>query len=248
MPIDHRPSTIDWFQDWFADARYLELYGHRDDEEANELVTLIEEVTGVDKNRKVLDIACGAGRHLIAFARRGYTNLSGQDLSATLIEEAKREAGNCRIQFSVRDMRDPIPERYDLVLNIFTSFGYFATDDENEHIIANCGEALSSGGHFVLDYLNTSYVKEHLVTEDEKILESGTHVRQKREIRDGRVIKHITFDDGTEFIESVRLYTHEELMQMFDRARLQIKATYGSYTGEPYDAARSHRLIMIAQK
>lgn len=241
-------STGIWYKDWFADPRYIELYGHRDEIEADELVTLIEETIGVDKECRVLDVACGAGRHLIAFARRGYTNLSGQDLSPTLIEEAKREAGTCPINFSVRDMRDPIPERYDLILNIFTSFGYFATDDENEHIIANCGEALSPGGHFVLDYLNTPYVIAHLIGEDERILESSTHVRQKREIRDGRVIKHITFDDGTEFIESVRLYTHEELMQMFDRARLQIKATYGSYTGEPYDAARSHRLIMIAQK
>jgi hypothetical protein len=49
-PINYRLSTINWFQDWFADPRYLELYGHRDDEEANELVTLIEEVTGADKN------------------------------------------------------------------------------------------------------------------------------------------------------------------------------------------------------
>lgn len=246
MQSDH--STGTWYKDWFADQRYIELYGHRDDVEADELVTLIEQTIGVDKERRVLDVACGAGRHLISFARRGYTNLSGQDLSSTLIEEAKREAGNCPIQFSVRDMRDPIPERYDLILNIFTSFGYFATDEENEHIIANCGEALSPGGYFVLDYLNTPYVKEHLITEDEKVLESGTRVRQKREIRDGRVIKHISFDDGTEFIESVRLYTHEELMQMFDHAQLRIKATYGSYTGEPYDVAHSNRLIIIAQK
>jgi SAM-dependent methyltransferase len=242
--MDARP----WYQDWFADKRYLELYGHRDDEEAGQLVTLIEEATGVDKNRKVLDIACGAGRHLIAFARRGYTNLSGQDLSPTLIAQAQADAGHCQIAFSVRDMRDPIPGMYDLILNIFTSFGYFATDEENEHVILNCAAALPAGGHFVLDYLNAKHVSSHLVAHDKKQLASGEHVRLERHIHEGRVIKHITFADGAEFIESVRLYESQEIEQMFTRAKLYIKTRVGSYEGQPFDEVHSPRLILIAEK
>ena len=241
-------SDIDWYKDWFADPRYLELYEHRNDKEADELVTLIEQVTGENKDRKVLDIACGAGRHLIAFARRGYTHLYGQDLSPTLIAEAHKEAGKCSIEFSVRDMRDPIPGVYDLILNIFTSFGYFATDEENEHVVLNCAAALTIGGYFVLDYLNAKHVMSHLVAHNEKQLPSGEHVRLDRHIQDGRVIKHITFADGAEFIESVRLYESQEIEQMFIRAGLFITGRFGSYDGTPFNDVRSPRLILIAEK
>jgi SAM-dependent methyltransferase len=244
LPLAPRP----WFQDWFADPRYLELYEHRNDKEAHELVTLIEQVTGENKDRKVLDVACGAGRHLIAFARRGYTNLYGQDLSPTLIEEAKQEANNWPINFSVRDMRDPIPGTYDLILNIFTSFGYFATDEENEHVIMNCAAALPVGGHFVLDYLNAAYLARHLVAHNEKQLPSGEHVLLDREILQRRVVKRITFADGAEFIESVQLYESEEIEQMFVRAQLITKARFGSYGGEAFDRLESSRLILIAEK
>ena len=237
-----------WYRDWFADPRYLELYQHRDELEANALVTLIENIAGIDNNRKILDVACGAGRHLIAFAQRGYHHLYGQDLSPTLINEARKEAGDCQIQFTVRDMRDPIPESYDLILNIFTSFGYFATDVENAHVIENCSRALLPQGNFVLDYLNTGYLRQHLVAHDEKKLPSGSAVRQDREIIDDRVVKRITFEDGKEFIESVRLYKREEIERMFSGAHLEIVGCFGSYTGDAYDELHSHRLIMIGKK
>lgn len=249
--MDIRPSPLaprPWYESWFEDKRYLELYEHHDEQEADELVSLIEHTLGIEKHRKILDVACGAGRHLIAFAKRGYRNLHGYDLSPTLIEEGRTAAKSYPITFTVRDMREPIEGHYDLILNIFTSFGYFATDEENERVIVHAARALTEHGCFILDYLNRQYVMAHLVRTDERKLPGGQYVYQRREIIGGRIMKHITFDDGTEFIESVRLYEKAEIEAMFARAGLVTKAAYGSYDGEIYDATRSPRLILFGCK
>lgn len=242
------PSAIDWYRDWFADPRYSELYEHRNEQEADELVTLIESVTQINKEYCVLDVACGAGRHLLAFAKRGYANLFGQDLSPTLIAEAASVTTGYPITFSERDMRDTIAGKFDIILNIFTSFGYFSTDEENERVIANCAGALSPGGYFVLDYFNAVYIRMHLVADDVKILSGGMRVKQHRVVEGNRVTKKITFSDGAEFIESVRLYDKEEIEGMFAKYGLATTAVFGSYSGDGFNAAVSPRLILIAQK
>src|ERR1043165_2289153 len=142
-----------WYKDWFADERYLALYKHRNTAEAEQLLDLIERTVTPPKDSVILDLACGAGRHSIALAKRGYTHITGIDLSSTLIKKAKEAAKEATVQVSFieSDMRSFLGQ-YDLILNLFTSFGYFEDDKNNEALIRHVGESLCEGGHFILDF------------------------------------------------------------------------------------------------
>src|SRR5436190_20649919 len=126
-----------WYKDWFRDANYRTVYEHRDENEAEASIELIEHVLGRDVHRRVLDLACGSGRHALSFARRGYIDVTGIDLSPTLLAEARHSAEfeGLPVRFFERDMRDIPEERFDLTLNLFTSFGYFESDEENAAVI-----------------------------------------------------------------------------------------------------------------
>ena len=244
----------EWYKDWFADERYLTLYKNRNNDEASEALDLIERTTSVDKTAAILDLACGAGRHSINLAKRGYNNITAIDLSPTLIREAIKQA-KCeavKINFIQQDMRE-ISGSYDLVINLFTSFGYFDSDEENGSVIERVANSLRKNGFFVLDFLNANLLEKNLIPHDKIVMnESGETVDLLREIRDGRVEKKIRIsnNDGTatEFHESVRLFHLNELSKMFTDSRLHITSIFGNYDGSPFEEGSSPRLILVAQK
>ncbi|MFI5264009.1 MAG: class I SAM-dependent methyltransferase [Candidatus Kapaibacterium sp.] len=242
----------EWYKDWFADERYLALYRHRNTQEASLALDLIEKATGIAKDVAILDLACGAGRHSINLAKRGYINITGIDLSSTLIREAihTAEAEGLKINFKEQDMRF-FEGRYDLIMNLFTSFGYFAVDRENEEVILRVGKCLNPNGFFVIDFFNAALLCEGVLAHDEKVLPSGEHVEQFREIRHGRVEKKIIIrsESGSkEFHESVRLFQLSDFEKMFAKAELQIVHQFGDYSGTPFDEGSSPRLFLVAKK
>ena len=241
-----------WYKDWFADERYLALYRHRNSEEASKALDLIESCAEISKDSAILDLACGAGRHSINLAKRGYKNITGIDLSPTLIREAKKnaEAEGVRVDFKEQDMRQ-ISGSYDLIINLFTSFGYFSTDTENEEVIVGVGQCLKPSGYFVLDFFNNLMVCNTLSPHDETVLVSGEKVELFREIRNGRVVKKIIIHSeggSKEFHESVRLFELQDFEKMFMNAGLTIKRKFGDYNGTQFDEGSSPRLILVAQK
>ncbi len=249
-----------WFREWFRDENYSVVYDHRDEDEAEYLLDLVERVTGDDKTRRVLDLACGSGRHAISLARRGYPDVIGVDLSPTLLREAQEEATRVgvHIKFLEQDMRElKLDGPFDLVLNVFTSFGYFESDQENEKVIKAVSRLLSPNGVFVLDFFNADWVRTHLVAHDERILPDRKRLEQTRWIEGGRVEKRMLIRgnaheksgaDAQEFLESVRLYSLEDFRKMFESAGLKLNSMAGNYTGAPFDAERSPRLIMFVSK
>jgi SAM-dependent methyltransferase len=244
---------MSWYRDWFLDANYSVVYEHRDDREAEQVIDLIELTIGLDRKRRVLDVGCGSGRHSILFASRGYSDVTGIDLSRALLDEARNssEKLGLTIQFLERDMRDLPKEKFDLAVNLFTSFGYFDKDEENASVIQSVAEVLNRGGYFVIDFLNSQFVRKHLVAHDERLLPGGMRLEQSRWIEDGRVEKRLLIRNGEEaheYIESVRLFELKDFERMFQDAGLQIHHQFGDYTGEPFDADRSKRLILFAKK
>ncbi len=181
-----------WYEDWFADEHYLALYKHRNSEEASQALDLVERSVTISKNSPILDLACGAGRHSIGLAKRGYTNITAVDLSPILLKEAEKSAKleGVNILFKKQDMRNFSGE-YDLIINLFTSFGYFERDEENEEVICKIGKHLNPKGHFAFDFLNASFIKKNFVAYDEKNLPSGERIEQSREIAGDRVEKKI---------------------------------------------------------
>jgi SAM-dependent methyltransferase len=242
-----------WYKDWFRDANYRTVYEHRDEQEAEAAIELVERTIGHDTRRRVLDLACGSGRHALSFARRGYSDVTGIDLSPTLLAEARHSAEfeGLPVKFLERDMRDIPEERFDLALNLFTSFGYFDSDDDNAAVIEAVASHLSPGGYFVIDFFNSKWLRSHYIARDERNLPSGSRLEQTRWIENGRIEKRLIIREraeAQEYIESVRLFELSDFEAMFAKSGLRLTQTFGGYTGEPFVAELSHRLIMFAQR
>lgn len=238
----------EWYRSWFGEE-YLALYPHRDDEEAREGVELVLDVLGAPMGR-ILDLACGAGRHLIEFERCGHAAI-GLDLSRELLRSARASRDDLVL---VRgDMRH-LPfadEGFGLVTNFFTSFGYFAEPEEDRHVLNEIRRVLRRGGRFALDFLNAERVKHDLVEEDERRLRDRRVVQRRRLEEGGRVVvKEIEIVDPDTsrivrtFHERVRLYLREELERLLDAAGLRTEHRFGDYSGAAL-APDSPRCILL---
>ncbi len=237
----------EWFADWFGDA-YLELYPHRDVEDARRILALISATVQLPGAR-VLDLACGQGRHAVQIHELG-ANVTGVDLSAVLLKKARY--GTPPIRDLVRaDMRTlPFrPEAFDVIVNLFTSFGYFQNDDEHRQVVKCASALLVDGGWFVMDFLNADQVRAGLVA-SEKMKVNGRVVDiQRRLIDDGAYVQKDMrmLDDGVEHVERVRLFSAQELTDMMHAAGLTVVERFGDYSGGPL-VLDSPRAILFARK
>jgi len=240
-----------WFERSFRED-YVVIYHHRDEESADREVANLLERLPIHRQGRVLDLCCGSGRHSRAFAKRGY-EVVGVDLSPVLLGLAEEQNTFENVTFFQYDMRHiPFTQEFDIVVNLFTSFGYFDDDQESEQVVRNMARALKSGGQVVIDYLNPSYVQAHLVPTSTKE-EQGLQITETRWLADGFVKKRITVMDGhsgqpREYLEQVRLFTSEEMQGMLERAGFTDIQYYGDYTYAPYDRQQSPRMISFAVK
>jgi cyclopropane fatty-acyl-phospholipid synthase-like methyltransferase len=243
-----------WYRDWFRDSNYLMVYQHRDTHEAEQMLTLIEKTVGIQKESRILDLGCGSGRHSLSLAKRGYEQITGVDLSPTLLEVAEQAAKEegLSVRFEQHDMRN-IPDnwQFDLVMNLFTSFGYFETDEENSEVIGGIKKVLVKGGWLVMDFFNSQWLRHNLISHDERIMPDGRRLEQTRWIEKGRVEKRLLLrstSEAVEFVESVRMFTLEEFKKMFEANGLRLKHLFGGYDGSEFHDATSPRLIMFAER
>ena len=242
----------EWFKDWFNTEEYLNVYRHRNEEDAKELVQLILENIDIPVNGKVLDLACGPGRHSILFAQKGY-KVSAVDLSKNLLAVALNSAlkANVNINFIEADLRNLcIKPKFDLVVNLFTSFGYFENDGENFKLFDRAFYFLDDNGYFVLDFLNKSYIEKNIVPKSEGYIDH-TKIIQERKIEGKRVIKKISIEKNNvekHFIESVRMYDKDELAHEIKKRGFKIKNIFGGVRGRTFDLETSPRIIIIARK
>jgi 2-polyprenyl-3-methyl-5-hydroxy-6-metoxy-1,4-benzoquinol methylase len=243
---------MSWYKDWFNSENYLKVYSHRDEAEAERLVGLIEKETNLKSGASVLDMACGAGRHSISFAKKGY-KVTAVDLSEKLLDEAKKNASLAKvnIDFVLSDILEfESNEKFDLAVNLFTSLGYFENDDENFAVIVKAFKFLNKGGFFVLDYFNKDFLVKNLIPTS-IISENGLKITQDRSLIDNRVVKKITIEKDNSinnFYESVRLYSYEEMKNMIMKAGLSEVKEIGDFYGNAYEKETSPRLILFAKK
>ncbi|MEX0980042.1 MAG: class I SAM-dependent methyltransferase, partial [Gemmatimonadota bacterium] len=210
-------SPKPWFRKWFG-KEYLDLYPHRDVEEAREAVRLLLETTRPPAGARVLDLACGAGRHLAELAGAD-VRATGLDLSATLLEQARAASPHTGLVRS--DMRKlPFADgSFDLVTSFFTSFGYFEDPRDDARVLGESRRVLSDRGHLLLDFLNADKVRAGLEPYDVREV-NGTRIHQERRLIEGGTVvqKQIRIEDGAgpgrTFTERVRLYPPEELQAM----------------------------------
>jgi SAM-dependent methyltransferase len=241
---------MSWYRQWFADELYMHLYAHRDVDEAHIAVDLFQQVTDLPKNAIVLDLACGTGRHAFELARRGYRVLAA-DLSPTLLAVAKRKTQKyaTTLRLFRADMRQlPLHTACDAVVQLFTAFGYFASDEENAAVLAEVRESLRPGGWYMLDFLNADELRHSLLPYSKQQFD-GIVVEQFRSIDHGRVEKRIVVHSAgeqREFRESVRLFTLPDFQRMFRQAGFSDPLVFGTYAGAAFSAS-SPRCIMFAR-
>ena len=251
-----KPSGL-WFEEWFNHPLYLEVYSHRDKDEAVRCIKTILSLSGLDLVNpalvSVLDIACGAGRHALELARLGY-RVTGNDLSAFLLEEARKEASNnlLQIKFTCCDMRHiPAGGHYDLVVQLFTSFGYFESKEDDRKVVGKVYDALRSGGWYVLDLINPLHLARTIVSESQK--SSGElAIHEKRTLEGERISKTITITSPSKerltFNESVRLYSKREILGLLQGEGFSVETIIGNYEGDPFEKNESPRMILFCRK
>jgi SAM-dependent methyltransferase len=240
----------DWFESWFGSPYYHILYQNRDEQEAQNFIENLLDHLKPLQDCRMLDIACGEGRHAVQLAEHGY-DVTGIDLSHLSIEKAKANEDE-HLHFFVQDMRMPFYINYfDYAFNFFTSFGYFAHD--RDHLLAakSFAGALKKDGILVIDYLNTQQVIDNLVPEDTIRRGSYTfHIARRVERK--HIIKDIDFLDADQkrkqYTESVAAFTLEDFVSMFKVAGLELVETFGDYALNPYNSTTSPRLVMVFKK
>jgi SAM-dependent methyltransferase len=233
-----------WYREWFGEE-YLELYAHRDEHEARRQMLFFREHFG-DVDGVILDLACGMGRHLTEFNGAGF-NAVGCDLSFTLLRTGIDEHGPLPVARA--DMRS-LPfcsGSFAGLVNFFTSFGYFATEEENLSVVREMARVLRPDGVFLFDYLNVDRELEKLVERETCDTPSGrVEIERWFDPRDRSFNKRITIGQKR-YLERVRGYDLNEISTMFTSSGLSIRQVFGDFTGAPFDAA-SPRLILVGSK
>jgi len=243
---------MEWFEHWFNSKEYLNVYKHRDDKDAEELVNLVLNSISLSKDSQLLDLAAGSGRHAILFAKRGF-NVTAVDLSENLLSLAEENAisGGASVNFIHSDIRHFNPKlKYDLIVNLFTSIGYFEKDEENYFILKKVFDLLVDNGFFVLDYFNKNYIVKNLVEKTVEETDDST-ITQNRFIEGKRIVKEITIDKKgkvKKYYESVRLFSSDELINMIQKLGFRNLVTFGDFSGNPFELESSPRIIIIVNK
>lgn len=238
-----------WFKSWFNSPYYHILYQHRDEKEAEHFLDSIIKFFNPGSNARILDLACGKGRHSVYLNEKGF-EVTGIDLSEESIHFCS-QFENDKLSFFVHDMRHLFRVNdFDFVFNLFTSFGYFEKDSENEASIKNACLSLKIGGILVIDFLNSNYVEKHLV--ENEIIHIDTIAFNITKRIEGRfLLKEINFkDDGTDyhFTEKVATLGLADFERYLLASGMRITQLFGDYDLNDFDINTSKRLIMIAQK
>ncbi|MCB0532507.1 MAG: class I SAM-dependent methyltransferase [Saprospiraceae bacterium] len=239
----------EWFDSWFDSPYYHILYKSHDDTEARQFIDRLLQILALSANARILDLACGKGRHARYLTEKGF-DVTGLDISSSNIAFA-RQFENDRLAFYQHDMRLPFRINYfDTILNIFTSFGYFDSDEDHIKTLVNVCLGLKTNGIFLLDFFNANWVKQNLIKHEVKSLD-GIEFNLYKTIRGERIYKRVEFMIGDKkfmFRERVRLFNLSDFQMMYKRAGLNILEQFGDYDLSHFNPEHSRRLILIGQK
>lgn len=243
-------DPVEWYEIAF-DRMYPLLYRRRDREEAERVLDSFGEL--LSDAEPVLDLACGNGRYLAGLLKRKFTTF-GVDLSWFMLERA---VGTRRLRGRVvrGDMRR-LPFRdgsFGAVLNMFTSFGYFAVDMDNLRVLREVSRTLRRGGVLLFDFVNASWIRRQHLPDSER-REKGYTIRERRSIQDDRCLVkrveavHRRTGEALEYEERIRLYDQSELATMLESADMVVSGVFGDYDRGPFVETQSERLIMVCER
>lgn len=243
---------MEWFKSWFDSKYYHILYKNRNNKEAHFFIKNLVNLIIPEKNSRILDLGCGSGRHSIELNKMGY-KVDGIDISRKSLEIAK-PFENSRLKFIHGDFRNmDFINEYDIIVNLFTSFGYFDKENEHAYVFKKIYKSLKNNGHFILDFLN---VKKAIKNISSSNLEQTINVNQikfkiNKNYDSNYIYKNIEIDDSGKkvvFNEKVKIITLEKFLKYFDDLNIQLEHKFGDYELAKFDENTSDRLILIFKK
>ncbi|MEE3199584.1 MAG: class I SAM-dependent methyltransferase, partial [Planctomycetota bacterium] len=227
-----------WYRQHFNED-YRTLYAARDDAEAEVQVAFAEEHLKIRPHDRVLDLCCGHGRHLEALAKRNI-RATGVDLSLPLLKEALLRGSDALLRADMRKLPFAAgAEGFSVLLNFFTSFGYFQEENDNLAVIEEIARVLRPGGRFLLDLMNPHNASS---PDPSTLREEGSfEIAEERWFsqEDQRVEKRIRLLDRTtgresEYMESVRVYLEDEIISILAEQNLKVEQVFGDFEGSAF--------------
>jgi SAM-dependent methyltransferase len=241
----------DWYKDWFNSPFYHKLYFDRDEKEAERFISRLIGYLNPPSNSRMLDVACGKGRHSKFLASLGY-DVTGIDISPESIAYANQFASD-NLQFFVHDMRLLFRVNYyDYAFNFFTSFGYFPTRREHDDAMRTISGCIKDSGMVLFDYLNVHFSEAHLIHEETREI-GDTFYQINRWHDDGHFYKKITVTDPqlnepVIHVEKVAKFSLGDFTEMLSFQQMQVTEVFGDYDLQPYDVVKTPRMIILAKK
>ncbi|MBD3286201.1 methyltransferase domain-containing protein [candidate division WOR-3 bacterium] len=251
-------NKSDWGSQWWTQF-FDDSYGRMgldviDTQRTQKEVDFIAYTLELKKDERILDLACGKGRHALELARRGFTKVTGLDLTEDYLNEAKKVKAveDLKVRFIAGDMRDiPFQAEFDAAYNYFTSFGFFADDKDNEKVIASVSRTLKPGGRILIETIN----RDRMVRHFRKLgwyERGGEYVLKSFDIdlETSTLISEWTYLAGerkTVRPVRIRMYSLHEMISMLQRNGLEYVDSWGNKDIEPL-TLDNHRLILMARK
>jgi len=243
---------------WHEEAEFWELFGGTMFDaaawkSAEEQVGALEALLGIEPGLRVLDLACGPGRHSIPLARRGYRVL-GVDRTEHFLEEARRRADDEGLDLDLAhaDMREFVePEAFDVAINMLTSFGYFEDPDEDTKIIGNMFRSLVPGGRVLLDTMGKEIIARIFEHKQWRERDGDFYLYERKILDDWSWIENrwirIDVDERHEYTVGHRLYSALEFKRLLVAGGFVDVKAYGGLDGRPYDN-EAERLVVVGTK
>ncbi len=243
---------MEWWRKYFSED-YLKLYTHDRGESSREVQAVIR-MLQLEDGQKILDLACGFGRHSVLLAESGFA-VTGYDLSEGFLKKARELAESLSVGLDLQqgDMRElKYENEFDAVINMFTAFGFFEREDEDLKVLEGVYKALKPGGQFLMDVLNRDYALSQTLDRrwtkenDMFMLEERFFDYFSSRLELGN---KLIFPTGEikEASYSIRLYTLTEMLDLFQKVGLVLTDVYGDFGGALYNA-ESSRMILVASK
>lgn len=239
----------DWFAEWFDTPYYHLLYKHRNFDEAALFISNLLNYLQPGKKAVLLDACCGKGRHALYMNKAGFS-VDAFDLSENNIRLAQQNQ-TATLHFYKNDIRTPLfLNKYDVVFNLFTSFGYFENEADNISAIKALSDSIKPEGVLVMDFLNAHKTIDNMVEKEQKKVGELTF-NIKRKVKNGFIVKQISFEDNGrkfKFEERVKALYENDFKKYFNLAGLKLFKTAGDYHLNDFNKTTSDRLILFAKK
>lgn len=242
-------AAQEWYKDWFNSTYYHKLYFERDESEAQGFISKLVDHLKPAANCRMLDIACGRGRHSRFLASKGF-DVTGIDISFDSIAYAK-QAESENLHFYQHDMRLPSWINYfDYAFNFFTSFGYFNTRREHDDAMRTITQSLKPNGTLLFDYLNVHFVEERLVHNEVKQIDGTEYEIHRWHDEDffykRIIVRDSALDKPLEHTEKVAKFSLGDFTDMLSFQKMQVTEVFGDYELNAYDVKKTPRLIVVA--